>query len=188
MFRGSNRMEINFTPFPTLKTDRLILRQLEQNDADLIFEYQSNKENFKYVDMPIYKSVDEAENYITRMNSGVAKNQWIIWAIADRPTNKILGTICIWNLSLEQLQGELGYGLYPGNVGKGIMTEALNKVVEYGFNSIGLKVIEACTNSLNRKSIALLEKNKFSKTSTFVEPSSTGDSIDMVVYCIKNNR
>lgn len=173
----------NFNPFPTLKTDRLLLRPLEMNDDTFIFEYQSNKENFKYVDMPIYTCIEDAKNYIMNMNSGVAKNKWIIWAIADANTNKILGTISIWNLSQEQLKGELGYGLFPHNSGKGFMSEALKTVVDYGFTSMGLTSIEACTNSLNSKSIALLERNNFTKVSSFIETNiSNGQPTDMVVY------
>lgn len=177
-------VKINFTPFPTLNTDRLVLRQLEWNDAEIIYNYQSNKENFKYVDMPIYTSIEEAENYINRMITGVANNKWIIWAIADVNSNKILGTICLWNISTVQQKAELGYGLYPGNLRKGIMTESLKKVVEYGFNSMGLKEIEAYTNSLNSKSIALLERNKFCKTASFVETTSNDESMNMVVYSL----
>ncbi len=56
----------NFTPFPNLETDRLILRQIEENDKEAIFEYQSNKENFVHVEMPVYKTVSEAEAYIEK--------------------------------------------------------------------------------------------------------------------------
>ena len=62
-------------------------------------------------------------------------------------TNSILGTISIWNISREQSKAELGFGLFPGSLGKGIMSEALVKVVEYGFNKMGLKTIEAYTNA-----------------------------------------
>jgi len=117
------------------------------------------------------------------MNAGVENDKWIIWAIADANTNIILGTISIWNISKEKSKGELGYGLFPGNLGKGIMSEALNKVVGYGFDNIGLKTIEAYTNAMNRKSIALLERNNFTKISSFVETAtSNGESMEMVIY------
>ncbi|WP_214483176.1 GNAT family N-acetyltransferase [Bacillus sp. SM2101] len=177
---------IIFNPFPTLRTNRLLLRKLELSDSDLIFQFQSKKENFKYVDMPVYKSHKEAPNYIHRMNKGVENNKWIIWAIADVFTNKILGTITIWNISMNQSKAEVGYVLFPENVGKGIMTEALNKVIEYGFNDMKLKSIEAFTSSLNGRSIALLEKNKFYKVSSFSEETSNGESVEMDIYIIKS--
>ena len=175
--------ELNFNPFPTLLTERLKLRQLLTSDDKSIFEYQSNKENFEFVDMPIYLSIEEAKNYITKMNTGVKTNQWIIWAIADANTNSILGTISIWNISREQSKAELGFGLFPGSLGKGIMSEALVKVVEYGFNKMGLKTIEAYTNAINKNSIALLERNKFTELSSFIEKeTSNGIPEEMVIY------
>lgn len=175
--------KLNFNPFPTLRTDRLLLRQFEMNDDKLILEYQSNKENFKFVDMPVYTSIQDAQNYIIKMNTGVENNKWIIWAITDSNTNIILGTISIWNISKEQSKAELGYGLFLGNSGKGIMSEALKKVVEYGFNNMGLKAIEAYTNVINKKSIALLEKNNFTKKSLFTETETfSGEPMEMVIY------
>lgn len=176
-------LNLNFNPFPTLETDRLILRKLKMSDAKPMFRYRSNKENFKFVDMPIYTSIEEAKNNISKKNKGVENNKWIIWAITDKDTDKILGTISIWNISKEKLKGELGYGLFPGNLGKGIMSEALRKVVEYGFNNIGFKTIEAYTGALNERSIKLLERNNFSKVFNFIETETFNDNpFEMVIY------
>lgn len=175
--------KLNFAHFPTLRTDRLFLRQLELSDDQLIFEYQSNKDNFEFVDMPVYKRIEEAHNYITKMNNGVKDEKWIIWAIADMNTNTILGTISIWNIFWEESKAELGYGLFLGNLGKGIMSEALKKVIEYGFINMGLKTIEAYTNVMNKKSIVLLEKNNFTKKSLFIETETyNGEAMEMVIY------
>ncbi|MFC0189372.1 GNAT family N-acetyltransferase [Fictibacillus aquaticus] len=174
--------QLTFDPFPALSTERLSLRKLDLHDADIIFNYQSNKENFKYVDMPVYTRLEEAKNYITRMNEGVSNNKWMIWAIAEKSTGEILGTISIWNISIEQKKAELGYGLYPGNIGKGIMSEALEIVTAYGFNEMNLKTLEAYTSSENYPSIALLERNQFSKASSIVEKASNGDSVKIYIY------
>jgi [ribosomal protein S5]-alanine N-acetyltransferase len=176
--------ELNLSPFPTLKTSSLILRQLNSDDAGPIFTYQSNKDNFPYVDMPLYTDIAEAKAYIEKMNAGVKDNKWIIWAITDNNSEEILGTISIWNISFESETADLGYGLFSGSRGRGIMSEAIKMVVEYGFNKMGLIKLEACTNSLNHKSIALLERNGFSYSSTFEEPSSDGEITNMEVYCI----
>lgn len=175
--------ELDFSTFPTLNTKRLLLRKLELQDDKLIFAYQSNKDNFQFVDMPVYTTIVEAQNYIKKMNKGVESNKWIIWAIADIKTDKILGTISIWNISPEESKAELGFGLFPGNLGKGIMSEALNKIVEYGFQRMGLKTIEAYTNKVNLKSRTLLERNDFTKISSFLETeTSNGLPMEMVIY------
>lgn len=180
---GAMMNELDFSTFPTLKTNRLFLRKLELHDDELIFEYRSNKENFPFVDMPVYTTIAEAQSFIKKMNTGLENNKWLVWAIADLKTDKILGTISIWNISLEESKAELGFGLFPGNLGKGFMSEALRKIVEYGFVTMGLRVIEAYTNKVNMKSRTLLERNNFFKVASIIDPeTSSGLPTEMVIY------
>lgn len=175
--------DLDFSPFPTLKTNRLLLRKLEMYDDQLIFAYRSNRDNFPFVDLPVYTKIGEARSYIKKMNTGLKNNKWLIWAIADTATNKILGTISIWNISIEEAKAELGFGLFPGNLGKGIMSEALKKVVEYGFQIMGLKTVEAYTNTANLPSRILLKRNNFTKSASFLETeTSDGVPMEMVIY------
>ena len=177
---------INFNPFPVLCTKRLTLRGLKMTDDQAVLDYQSDKNNFKYVDMPIYHTIDDARKYIAKMNTGVTSNKWIIWAIADKQTDKAIGTISLWNISQDQTKAELGYGLYPGYRGKGYMSEALQKALEYGFKVMKLEVIESYTNVQNKKSIELLVRNKFTKVSNFTETHTySGEPMEMFIYAIK---
>lgn len=43
-----------FTPFPELRSERVLLKKLKLEDANRIFEYQSNKDNFPFVNMTIF--------------------------------------------------------------------------------------------------------------------------------------
>lgn len=74
---------------------------------------------------------------------------------------KLLGTICLWNFSQDRKTAELGYELLPEYHGKGMMTEAVNCLLNYGFTDLNLKKIEAFTNEKNLNSIKLLQKSKF---------------------------
>lgn len=163
---------LNFNPFPVLKTKRLILRKMCQEDAKLLFDYQSNKLNFPHVEMQVYTNISQSYKYITEKNEAIQKNKWIIWAITYRNSNKILGTISLWNFNAIQETAEFGYGLFPGNTSKGIMTESLLRVIEFGFNEVGMKTIEAYTSILNVKSINLLKRADFSYINRIEEESS----------------
>lgn len=179
---------LNFIPFPNLTTERLQLRKLKPSDDKLIFEYQSNKENFEYVDMPVYTSIVDAQEYIEKMNKGVDSNRWIIWAITEKDTGSIIGTISIWNISKEKSKAELGFGLYAGSISKGFMTEALNEVISFGLNKMGLETIEAYTNKHNVKSRALLENNNFTKIGSVTEENTvSGLKEEMVIYKYSQN-
>ena len=170
----------SFSKFPKIKTERLILRQLLQTDVDEVFKYQSNKSNFQYADMPIYKSIAEAKGFIDKMNVGVRENKWIKWAIdfGGQP----VGTISLWNFNLDTNTAELGYGLY-NNRGIGLMTEAVNAVISYGFDVMKLKTIKAFTNKENIKSMELLKRVGFTYECDFLEEhTSSGEPMQMVIY------
>jgi len=177
---------INFTLFPVLKTKRLILDKLLSKDEKAIFDYRSNKANFPNVDMGEYAILDEVKKYIDIMNAGVIKNQWIIWAIRDKKSKDIVGTVSIWQIDKENSIAEVGYGIFSEFRGRGYMTEALIKTIDYGFDIMGLKTIDAYTGITNEKSIELLKRAGFKKHSDFLETeTATGEPIGMVIYRIE---
>lgn len=170
----------NFTPFPIIETERLVLRSLALDDAKEILNYQSNKDNFPFVDMPVYKELSEAILYIEKMNKGVKEDKYIIWAIEYN--GNIVGTISLWNFNYETDVAETGYGLFSAR-GNGIMTEALEAVTEFAFKVMKLKRVEAFTNKLNLSSIKLLKNVGFEFSNNFLEEFTiSGSPMEMVVY------
>ena len=153
----------NFNPFPVLKTKRLTLRQLISSDENEIFALRSNDNLNKYLDRQPGKSIDDAKIFIQTINENIKKNDSIYWAITLNSTDKLIGTICLFDFSEENLKVEIGYELLPGFQGQGIMQEAALKVIDYGLKDIGVNSIEAYTHFENRSSMRLLEKLNFKK-------------------------
>jgi [ribosomal protein S5]-alanine N-acetyltransferase len=151
----------NFTPFPVLKTERLTLRQLRSTDDNEIFALRSNDNVNKYLGRKPSKSIDDARTFIQTINQNIQKNNSIYWAITLNGTDKLIGTICLFNFSDDNSKAEIGYELLPDFQGKGIMQEAISKVIDFGFQHIGLASIEAYTHSENQSSTRLLEKLNF---------------------------
>ncbi len=155
----------NFTPFPVLKTERLTLRQLVSSDDKEIFALRSDDNVNKYLDRKPSKSIDDAKNFIQTINENIQRNDSIYWAITLNGTNKLIGTICLFDFSDDNSKAEIGYELLPDFQGKGIMQEATSKVIDFGIQHIGLNSIEAYTHSENQSSARLLEKFNFKKYS-----------------------
>lgn len=157
-------LSLNFTPFPELKTQRLLLRKLEITDANEIFFLRSNENVLRYLGKEPAKTISEAEEFIRQINNNIDKNESILWGIALlNDPSVIIGTICLWNFKTENFRGEIGYILHPEYWRKGIMKEAIKAVVDYGFNNLGLHSMEALLSSENVASSALLESNGFVK-------------------------
>ena len=152
---------MNFIPFPILKTERLTLRQLLDNDNTAIFLLRSDERVNKYIDRPQQHTIDEALAFINKINMAIEQNQSVYWAISLKNIAELIGTICLWNFSANHLTAELGYELSPIFQGQGIMNEAIEAVLKYAFEIIELESIVACTHKDNSSSIKLLEKNGF---------------------------
>ncbi len=153
--------KISFSPFPILKTERLSLRKIEESDCDTILFLRSDKVINEFIYRPESsrtKNKADAHLFIQKIHSGIRRNQFISWGITLHKDPKIIGTICLWNFSKDLRTAEVGYDLNPIYQGKGIMTEALNKVIHFGQNELNFNKIEAFTHKENEASKKLLEK------------------------------
>lgn len=174
--------QINFQPFPILKTERLQLRQLKKADAPIIFFLRSNAEVNKYVKRPTPKSMDDVLAFITKINKGIEENEWIYWCITLKNNPTVIGTISLWHFSKDKTIAEVGYDLHPDYQQKRIMSEALNCVLNYGFNTLNFKEIEAFTHRNNEASKKLLVNNKF----TYTKNRKDEDNLDNRIFTVQN--
>jgi len=149
------------TSFPTLTSERLLLRNLLEDDALEILNLRSNELVTKYIDRPKMKSEKEALAFIFNRKKDNTENKFFYWGITVKSTKKLIGTICLWNISDDRKYAEIGYDLIPEYHHKGYMNEALINVIEFGFKEINFTTIEAFTSYKNKNSIKLLERINF---------------------------
>jgi ribosomal-protein-alanine N-acetyltransferase len=151
----------SLTSFSTLTSERLILRNVLNSDALDILNLRSNELVTQYIDRPKMKSEKEALKFIFDRKKDNAENKLFYWGITLKSNKKLIGTICLWNISDDRKYAEIGYDLIPEYHHKGYMNEAIINVLEFGFKEINFKTIEAFTSFKNNSSIKLLEKNNF---------------------------
>jgi [ribosomal protein S5]-alanine N-acetyltransferase len=150
-----------FTPFPILTTERLTLRQLLINDEEGIFTLRSDNEINKYLDRPLSNTIEDARNFIHKVNENITKNISLYWAITLSDSNTVVGTICLYGFLDENESCEIGYELLTNFQGQGIMKEAAEKVIDHAFNTIKVQKMGAFFHRDNQRSINLLEKLLF---------------------------
>ena len=171
-----------FTHFPVLTTERLTLRQLVINDEREIFTLRSDSEINKYLDRQLSNTIDDARNFINKVNENINKNDSLYWAITLSDKNVLIGTICLFSFSDETDKCEIGYELLTNFQGQGIMTEAVEKVIDFAFNTIKVQKIEAFFHIDNQSSIKLLEKFSFKDSN---KPDKT--DTNLVCYHLTNS-
>jgi [ribosomal protein S5]-alanine N-acetyltransferase len=160
---------MNFNPFPTLETDRLLLRQIIRTDADALFIIRSDAEVMRYIPRPIATTVDDVFPFIEMLDDFLEKGERINWAIVLKETNQLVGMIGFVNMKLAHYRAEVGYALAAKFHRKGIMTEALKRIVQFGFETMKLHSIEAIVDADNKASNALLVDFGFVKEAHFRE-------------------
>jgi [ribosomal protein S5]-alanine N-acetyltransferase len=171
-----------FTPFPILTTERLTLRQLLINDDEDIFTLRSNSEINKYLDRQLSNTIEDARNFIHTVNENINKNIALYWAITLSDSNTFVGTICLYGFSDENDNCEIGYELLTNFQSQGIMKEAVEKVIDYAFNTIKVQKIEAFLHRNNQPSINLLEKLLFRNSN---KPNAI--SPELICYHLTNS-
>jgi len=174
---------LNFSPFPKLSTQRLILRQIEPGDVHDLFTLRSDERIMKFINRPVAKTLDEAGELITTIMDDLTNNTAITWGITRKDDLKLIGTIGFWRIMEEHYRAEIGYLLHPDLQGKGFMQEALGAILDYGFRTMKLHSVEANVNPGNTASQKLLERNHFVKEAYFKENYySDGKFLDSIIY------
>ena len=177
-------LDPNFSPFPEIKTKRLLLRRMTNNDAAEILHLRSSEEVMQYIDRERAVTIKDAEVFLGRINASIDSNNGILWGITlKEDPEKLIGNIGYWRLIKENYRAEVGYMLNPAFWKKGIMKEALQEVINFGFNSMNLHSIEANINPGNAASAGLLESTGFIKEAYFKEDFFfNGAFHDTIIY------
>lgn len=172
---------MNFFPFPVIDTNRLQLRQLKKEDAPIIYFLRTDKEVNKFIKRPETKNIEDTLVFIATIDKGIKNNEWIYWCITLKDNPNVIGTIGLRNFVDTNTIAEVGYDLHPDFHKKGIMTEALKAVLNYGFETLNLKEIEACTHRKNEASKNLLVANNFMHLPNRIDAGF----IDNMIFSIK---
>jgi len=178
-------LTLNFTPFPTLTTKRLLLRQIIAEDAPELFFMRTDDRVMKYIERPRPKNIDETITFINMIADLREKNEIITWGITLKDEPKLIGTVVYLNIKKEHHRAEFGYALHPDYWRKGIMHEVAEAVLAYGFNVMKLHSIEANINPENTGSQKLLEKCGFVREAYFKENFFwEGKFLDSAIYSL----
>ena len=115
-----------------------------------------------------------------------------VWAIVLKSSGKLIG--CAGIIADPKRQNVrtrmIGYWLGEEHWGKGYISEAVQELLRYGFNTLHLNLISAYCYPHNLRSRHVLERNGFTYEGTLRQSEQTYDGhiYDELCYYIENNR
>ena len=133
----------NSADFPVLETDRLVLRQLSVRDKNDMFEYAHKPEITEYLLWYEHESVAFTAKYLKYLQSQYRRGEYFDWALVNKAQNKMIGTCGFVSFDTSNNSAEIGYVISDAYWGRGYATEAVRRVIEYGFEELGLNRIVA---------------------------------------------
>ncbi|HEX2985056.1 MAG TPA: GNAT family N-acetyltransferase [Ignavibacteriales bacterium] len=158
-----------FDLFPVLESERLLFRPFHLNDAKFLYSLRSDEKVMEYMDTRRHATIEDSENLINFILSSYAEMKSVNWMIECKDTRELAGYFGFWRIVPEHCRGEIGYALSPKFWSRGIMTETLRRMIEFGFKDLHLHSIEANVNPKNESSIKLLERAGFQREAYFRE-------------------
>lgn len=144
-----------------LQTNRLFLRPIAVSDAPALFEARGDAEVMRYWDWPEQKDVAAVERifaeHVPELTSETTK--W--WAVALSPDGPAIGECNLSEIETHHGRAEVGFLFARRYWGQGYASEAMERVIDYGFDDLGLIRLWARFHDGNNASKQLLEKLGF---------------------------
>jgi len=146
--------------FPVFKTSRLLLRQITEGDLENIFRGLSDPEVIKYYGVS-FDTLNETKKQIEWFAELEKDETGIWWAICSPDNLMFYGAVGLYYLNSEYKKAEIGFWLIPEYWRRGIISESILLVIEYGFEIMHLNKIEAEVETENIFSKRVMQKLNF---------------------------
>ncbi|OCA84019.1 acetyltransferase [Bacillus sp. FJAT-27225] len=175
--------------FPTLETDRLVLREISKDDTGGIFACFSNENVTRFYGQEPLERIVQAEAFVDFFAKNYKEKRGIRWGIEIKGHQGIIGTIGFNAWSPKHKRAEIGYEIHPEHWRKGYTSEAVLKAIQYGFDELGLARIGAVVFINNEASNNLLNKLGFQKEGILRDYMyQNGETYDTYVYSLLKNK
>ncbi len=138
-----------------VETDRLIIREFEEDDLISLYKIESNTKIIKYIPWNKLSTLDDCKRQIKKYISNYKKNKLNSWAIVEKENNQVIGiTQLVYSKKVKGV--EIGTKILPEYWNKGYASELTDALVKYGLNKLGIDEIFAVTDINNASAIKSL--------------------------------
>jgi len=161
--------------FPTLETDRLIMRDWRLEDLDGVFEMQSDEEWARYMGGPILTK-SEAWRTLTMFAGHRLFRGYTNWVLEEKETGAYVGRVGPW-FPEGWPDVEIGWSVLRSRWGRGYALEAARAAARWVHDELHLDHVIHLIDPENRKSERVAEKLGGEPTEMFRMPFRDGREV-----------
>lgn len=177
---------MTFPPMQTLKTDRLVLRKLEERDTPLYFQrLGSSQEVTRHMLWVPHREIAESAASIQKVLRRYEEGASYRWAIALKRDDSLIGIIDLLHFDETANTCSFAYMLGKEFWNQGYGTEAVEAAFRFAFTQMEVEAIIADHFAENPASGAVMRKAGMAYVRTLPEKyEKLGVRHDAVEYCI----
>ena len=152
---------------PVLQTERLTLRALSIDDAEMLYGLFTDSETMRYWGGFRADTLEATRELIPGIVNGAGAHYWTLWRPGENQSIGYVGFI-----GNEGVPG-FGYALRRDCWGQGFVAEACRAAIDWGFESSGLDRVELWIHEDNLRSLAVARKLQFRAVGQFYRGSDS---------------
>jgi len=165
-----------------LTTQRLLLRELQDDDLEAMSAFNSDPEVTRYLPYGPWQTAADATAWYHRISARMLKGQVAYRVLVEQSSARVLGS-CILLNHAPDAQVEIGYMLGREFHGQGFMQEAARAVITDAFATLTIRRIEAHIDARNGPSQRVVESLGFQREALLRDAwKDHGEVSDATIY------
>ena len=156
-----------FKKIPTITTERLVLRKMLPKDAEDMYEYAKELAVTQFLLWEPHVNLKFTQSYLKFIQTQYSSASFFDWALTLPESGKMIGTCGFASIDTDNDAGEIGYVINPEYWGRGYATEALARMLSFGFGVLGMHRIYVRIMSGNEASERVARKCGMRHEATF---------------------
>jgi RimJ/RimL family protein N-acetyltransferase len=170
---------MDFTPYSTLETDRLVLRAWRQSDLAPYAALNADPDVMRFFPATLDRAGSDA--HVARLQDRIARTGLGPHAVELKATGKFIGFVGLSIVDFEvDFKGsvEIGWRLARSSWGHGYASEAARAALDWGFSTRGLDEIISFAPTINAPSLAVMQSigMQRDRSGDFIHPALAEDS------------
>jgi ribosomal-protein-alanine N-acetyltransferase len=150
---------VNHKGTKTIETERLILRKFTKDDVHAAYRnWTSDDAVAKYLSWPPHRDISTTERVLSEWIASYANPSFYQWAIELKSIGEPIGTISVVGMDEKLKKVSIGYCIGSKWWHQGITSEALNAVIPFLFEEVGVNRIECQYDTNNPRSGSVMQR------------------------------
>lgn len=170
---------------PVFETNRLILREIREDDVNDIFHcWMQDEDVSRYMWWKASDDIAEAEAFVRFELEQIDNDQWNRWLILEKNSQVVIGTCLVfWNEDDPEPHWDISYNLGKKYWGKGYATEAMQEVLKYAKENLHMTECITSYAKVNTASANVLHKLGFVDEKSIDYECSGGERVTEGLIC-----